>query len=109
MDANWRYKRNIQETYKIMKLIYVKRTFKTPWKETESTFKIQKSFIPVCGRWEDSCMTHSGKFWYFFLLCLKSNFYFGNWKFQKLFFKGYGFVIKFELDNLPHQVSQPQL
>ena len=84
-----------------MKLIYVKRTFKTPWEERESRFDIQKSFIPVCGRWEDSCMTPFGQVLLFFLLCLKSNFYFGNWKCQKLFSKGYGFVTQFELDNYP--------
>ena len=41
----------------------------------------------------------------FFLLCLKSFCYFGDRKFQKLFFEGDGFVRKFELSNLPHQVS----
>ena len=48
-----------------MKLSYVKMTFKTPWEEGESRFDIQKTFIPVCQRWEDSCMTvwrHWSKF-----------------------------------------------
>ena len=84
-------------------MIFVKRTFKIPSKERGSRFDIQKLFIPVCGRLEDSCITHLGKFFCFFLLCLKSISHFGNSKFQKSFFEGYGFVIKLELDNLPHQ------
>ena len=105
MEANWRYKGNIQETY-ITQLTHEidfckKGPLKTPWEEREGRFDIQKLFIPVCERWEDSCMTPLRQDLHFFLLCLKSFCYFGNWKFWKLFFEGYGFVRKFELRNLP--------
>ena len=44
----------------------------------ESGFDIQKPFIPVCGRGEDSSMTPFRQVLLFFLLCLKSVSYFGN-------------------------------
>ena len=51
-----------------MKLIDVKRTSKTPWEESESRFDIQKSFIPVSGRWEDSYDPIQASFVIFFYL-----------------------------------------
>ena len=60
MEANWRYKGNIQETYKTAKSwnwFRKKGPSKTLWKERESRFGIQKPVIPVCERWKDSCMT----------------------------------------------------
>ena len=70
MEANWRYKGNIQETY-ITQLTHEidlckKGPLKTPWEEREGRFDIQKLFIPVCGRWEDSCMTPLRQDLYFF-------------------------------------------
>ena len=98
MEANWRYKGTIQETYttgKSWNWFMWKGPSKTPCEEGEGRFDVQKPFIPVYVLWP-----HWRTFCYIFFALLEIIFLLWWLKILKLWM-----LRKFELGNLPHQVS----